>query len=262
MDTDAIARFWEWWPIVAARLASAGAPVLLAEIDDLARQVDKIHPNIQVLGKSDPNGSSWLCLSSRGNLQVRPLVDRWALGAPPAANWRFLSARPPSWPAKRKTVFPLTDIVTVPDEDNLCEVIHVRLHHPELATLERAHQDALMFTALDHLLGEDAVERWIGDVEVADEAPTNAVPIAELRPIVKDVAARATGERWQAIRAGGKDKPLLVCINRALKPIDSVALPIHARVDLKLQSPTRHGLAQTATADSPGSRKIRRRLHP
>lgn len=245
-DSDAIARFWVWWPTVVARLKPATEPVRLEELDELVRRVEEIHPKIQVLGRYKPDAESWLCLSSRGNLEIRALVETWARGAPndaAEAGWRFLTARPPSWPPDRKAGMALEEFVAAVERDELTEVIHVVLHHPNMQQLEPMHRDSLAFVALDHLLGENAVERWLGNVEVSDVRPTNAMPIAALHAEVKALAAHATGERWQAIRAGGKRNPLLITINRALKPLDHVGLPIHLRIDLMLQAPNRHGLA-------------------
>ena len=51
------------------------------------------------------------------------------------------------------------------------------------------------FLALDGALGEDGVERWMGSVEAAADAPAGARPIAELRAATDALAKAATGEK-------------------------------------------------------------------
>lgn len=245
---SAITQFWSWWPTAVERLRPATDRVLLAEVDELVRRVEDIHPKIQVLGKFDPKGGSWLCLSSRGNLAIRPLVERWAAAAPKDDGWRYLCARPPAWPPKRAMPFPLEELEAFVEKDELCELAHVTLHHPAMGDVEDLHRDTLAFVALDHLLGEDAVERWVGNIETASGSPEGTVPITELRRLIDQLAEEATGKKWQAVRAGGKDNALLVSINRAIKPLDHLELPIHVRIDLTLQAPTKRGMVQSKEA--------------
>lgn len=244
-DERAITEFWAWWPDLVSRLEANDAVVRLEDDADLGERASAIHPKIQVLGEYRPDGSSWLCLSSRGNIELRPLVQLWAARAQLHSDgWRFLTARPRSWPPTRHTPFPFVELELVHRHDELREVIHVSLYHPAMATMEPVQTNQLAFMALDHLLGEDDVERWIGNLSVATERPEGAAPIESLCEAVRAAAERATAEQWQAVSSGPKSAPTLVTINRAVKPIDHVELGMHVRIDMQLRAPGPRGLAQ------------------
>lgn len=243
-DDEAIAELWAWWPDLLARLNATGEVVRLQDVEALCRRVAAIHPKIQVLGEYRPGGSSWLCLSSRGNIEVRALVERWAARSVDRDGWRFSTARPRNWPPARSTPFPFVELEVAHQRDELREVIHVSLFHPAMVAMDPVQKNQLAFMALDHLLGEDEVERWIGNLSVTPARPAGAQPIASLGEAVRALAAQATAEQWQAVSTGPKAAPTLIAINRALKPIDHVELGVHVRIDIELRAPGPRGLAQ------------------
>src|SRR5687767_12932539 len=95
---DPITAFWSWWPSFVSTLREAGAPLALEQADALRDRAHAIHPKVQVLGRYKPDQTSWLCLSSRGDLGVRATLERWLAHAGADPGWRFMAARPRSWP--------------------------------------------------------------------------------------------------------------------------------------------------------------------
>lgn len=74
------------------------------------------------------------------------------------------------------------------------------------------------------MLGEEAVELWIGTIDPAVAAPHGSRPLAELPRLVAETVAEAmpNGEMgWSMLRADGPRGPVLVmCLNR-LAPVQA-----------------------------------------
>jgi len=47
----------------------------------------------------------------------------------------------------------------------------VVVHHPEFVQMQESQRQQFVFLVLDWALGEDDVERWVGGVEAAVDAP-------------------------------------------------------------------------------------------
>ena len=95
----------------------------------------------------------------------------------------------------------------------------MRLWHPALAEQPVEARLRAAFLFLDNLLGEEGVERWIGEIDVLDD-PTGGKTPDELRAEVDRRAATATGEAWVlATIQDGRDVAIAV-VNPAVKPID------------------------------------------
>jgi hypothetical protein len=243
-DSDASAAFWAWWERHRSELAKRGGQHDFAADEALAERVAALHPTVEVTGTFLPGGDSWLCLSSRGNIEVRNRVEQLVARAP-KHDVRLLTARPPRWPPPGETPFAFEGVCVVLERDTLREMIDLTLYHPSLAVMDAVDRSLAAFSVLDHLLGEDDVERWVGTIDVSLEPLDNALPIEALKGEVAALAADATAERWQAVTSGTRNHPVVVTVNRALKPIDHVALTTHVRIDIELRSPGPRGLAHT-----------------
>ena len=101
--------------------------------------------------------------------------------------------------------------------DDTRQRVDVRLWNPGLAAADPGLRMRAGFLFLDNLLGEDAVERWVGEIDVL-EAPVEGRTPEELRAEIERRAAEATGESWtlaqrqrrcpdQGERGGQADRP-------------------------------------------------------
>jgi hypothetical protein len=98
--------------------------------------------------------------------------------------------------------------------------LDVRLWHPIVERAPEAVRLQAAFLFLDQLLGEDDVERWIGEIDLL-EAPTSGRTPAELKAEVDRRRTDATGDAtWIVGQRDGPDGPMFVTANAALKRID------------------------------------------
>src|SRR5262249_4004704 len=108
--------------------------------------------------------------------------------------------------------------------------------HPVLATLPEQAQGQIAFLALDWLLGEEAVELWIGPVEYADTHP-DARSREELAEAVEALARKHSDPTWLLLQGQLPDGRILLAITQ--HPLKSARWPrfdMHAPVVL----PFRH----------------------
>ncbi len=259
MPRDAIPAFWSWWATASASFAEA--------FDARAKPADDLIAAMNAHVAHIDAGLDWefgagvasthhLCLSGKGDPIRRAVAERWVkLGPPADAPWEYYSARQ----ATRGTdlQFQLRDVnlafsaLTFEIEDDAArEVVHVRAFHPAFPSLDDGERRTVLFIALDNLLGEDGVERWLGAVEVLADAPNEAIGYAALREHIDALAARAKREGWAILRGTRDGAPIFVTTNLALKRIDHPHLDMHLVVDLKLLTPTEQGLTTSDEADA------------
>ena len=91
-----IEAFWEWWGAEGARRFAAAIDQNSFDTiaEDTSARVDAM--NNRLGWETGPGAASAHCLyvSSGGDPQLRPLVERWLKAAPPAdETWEFASAR-------------------------------------------------------------------------------------------------------------------------------------------------------------------------
>jgi hypothetical protein len=99
-------------------------------------------------------------------------------------------------------------------------LLDVRLWHPRFAEVDEQVRLQAAFLFLDHLLGEDDVERWIGAIELFD-GPSGGRTPAELKAEVARHAAAPADASWingERTRPDGQVE--LVIANAGLKRID------------------------------------------
>ncbi len=237
MNRDPIADFWAWWRLHHARLAEACDRGRLGRLGD---QLD------DVIAALDP-GLEWeigtggrprsLVVSAAGDSRLRPLTERWARAAPPAADrWVFHPARVPV-PLEP---FRLGEVEIDPEAirltltgDDVFEQVDVIVWHPRFDDLPEPLRLQIAFRVLDAALGEDSVERWIGIVDAVVEPPANGVPASALAREVAEFAAGFTGESFELVEDRDLDgRPELLTVNRAFKRIDHLFHDLYVEVDL------------------------------
>jgi len=98
----------------------------------------------------------------------------------------------------------------------LAAPIDLEVQHPAFPALDEQTRAQVGFIALDTILGEEEVERWIGSLSWSASAPTATVTPDGLRAEVERLrAAEPTGE-WALLRG---DEVVAVAA-RPLRPVD------------------------------------------
>lgn len=240
-DESAIEDFWTWWATARERIAAAieGGTVgeSVAEISD---HVHRIHKDLAWELAPGRTSKHALVVSPEGNPAMRPKALTWHSSAPPAdETWEYYASRQPGE----------LDILQAGGvEVNLGEVrsiaswnsdrqrVDVKLWHPNLETAPESTRSQVGFLFLDNLLGEDTVERWIGEIDVLDAAIGGRTP-DELRAEVLRQAEAASPESWMlATRMDKRGDEAIVLVNMSIKPIDHPFHQHHAVVTLAVGS--------------------------
>ena len=136
------------------------------------------------------------CLSPEGNPELRQVALRWLERAPtPDATWEYHASKQPAKSLMTLVTdggqFDLEEMRASAAWDETRRLVDVRLWHPRFPEVPEAVRLQAAFLFLDHLLGEDGVERWIGAIELFD-GPTGGRTPAELKAEVERHAAEPT----------------------------------------------------------------------
>ncbi|MDA0638858.1 DUF695 domain-containing protein, partial [Nonomuraea sp. MCN248] len=121
--------------------------------------------------------------------------------------------------------------------------VDVSAYHPVFGELdEDARMDATLM-ALDRLLGEDDVARWVGEITPATSAPIDAVPAVHLPAVVADVAADHETGQWATLEGRtATGAPLVAATRYPLRPVDHPLLDQHIAVTLPYRDKDGGGL--------------------
>jgi hypothetical protein len=169
-----------------------------------------------------------VCMSCNGDPRLRKLAYRWYQAAPPGDDAiefhpHRIAAHDPMSIAigidgLNASIADLRFDVSV---DSSREKVDLVVKTPDWPQETR---EAAVFLALDAILGEVRVERWIGRIEFADRGPTDdgldAVALAQ-KVATLDAAAR-NHPAWAILQKVDKEGRMhaLVSVRRPLKPID------------------------------------------
>lgn len=155
---------------------------------------------------------------------LRATARRWLAAAPPVdAVWSFADLRPAT-PSTELTLGGQTysaDECTVSMQIGM-SLIHVAVYHPSFG-LPETPAEQVVYLLLDSLLGEEAVELWIGAIEAVPSPGPDAVPLSRLRDEVATLAQGILPEdgqrQWQFLEALESDSPSIVAVAPPLAPL-------------------------------------------
>jgi hypothetical protein len=235
-----IAAFWAWWAASRDEIASAieagSAPAWAGQI---SRNVSAVHKRLAWELAPGATARHAMIVTPEGDPEIRPTALAWASAAPEAdAIWEYHPSRQPGAEGfvlvLGEARVDLDEVRAIAGWDDQHELLDVRLWHPAFPSLDQGQRRQAAFLFLDHLLGEDAVERWIGAIDILDD-PTGGRTPAELRAEVDRQRGTATGQCW--VVAQGTDERgehVVVNANAALKRIDLPFDDHHLAVAIQL----------------------------
>ncbi|GAA1248073.1 DUF695 domain-containing protein [Oryzihumus leptocrescens] len=251
----AIGAFWQWWVAEGAD-AVAGA---IADrepgriVEALSARVDAVHDGLAwELGPGGQESQHVLVVTAAGDPALRPLARRWRLAAPPAdAVWSYADMRQPTADAGAVSLEIEGQHVDLARATAGARVVgaavDVSVHHPAWADLEPQMRTQAAFLLLDTVLGEAAVETWLGEVSAAELEPLDAVPLTGLRSVVCSLEEQhldADGEpTWAVLEGTGPTgRPVLAMTQVPLRAATAPHLDTHVAVVVPFTDTTEQGL--------------------
>ena len=198
---DSGAEFWKWWPGARDGIAKAIVSGAFDDriVNDITKHVQRVHPQMAWELQPGAQAAHAFCLSPEGNPELRQVALRWLERAPkPDSTWEYHASKQPAKSLMTLVVaggqFDLEEMRASAAWDETRRLVDVRLWHPRFPEVPEDVRMQAGFLFLDHLLGEDGVERWIGAIELFD-APTGGRTPAELKAEVERHAAEPTATR-------------------------------------------------------------------
>ncbi|GAA5041640.1 hypothetical protein HNP84_002317 [Thermocatellispora tengchongensis] len=254
-----IAGFWSWWAEARPELdAMVDADQADALAERITPAVAALHPSLVWEIAPGRTAKQALVVTAAGDAELRPLAHRWARAAPPAdARWEFHPSRQANPEALELTL----DVGGYDfDLDQLSLGLHVprgtpRLdvvaYHPIFTLLDEDTRMEATLLALDWLLGEDDVARWIGEITPAAFPPIDAVAAAHLSAVVADLASGYQDEQWALLEGQtGSGAKLVATARFPLRPVDHPLLDQHIAIALPYEHATEDGLPAGPSLDS------------
>jgi uncharacterized protein DUF695 len=244
----AIESFWTWWESARPRAEKmiSGTPDdrLTAELN---ARVGAIHAGLQWEFTTGSESTHVLVVTSGGDPALRSLAERWRRSSPePDEIFGYAAARPGNPSAMggvlqidgHRLVLSEARFAAEPDEAALA--VHVLVWHPEFATMSEQSRTHVAFLTLDWLLGEDAVEIWIGHI-AAVSRPGPYLTGVELAEVVDRMEPEDGTERWGTLTGTRRGKPLVALAQVPLKPARWPGCHLHIRIDVPYRQRDENG---------------------
>ena len=238
----AIADFWAWWS--AAGSAAVAAAIEAREpdgvVEELGARVDAVDPALAWELAPGTDSRHVLVVTAGGDPAARPVARRWRLAAPPADEvWTFADMRQPAVDAATVSLEIGGQQVDIGRATAGARVtgsaVDVAVHHPAWVALDPETRGQAAFLLLDTVLGELAVETWLGEVTAAELEPLDAIPLTGLRSVVRSLEEEHTdaeGEpTWAVLEGfGPTGLPVLAMTQVPLRPATAPHLDTHVAV--------------------------------
>jgi hypothetical protein len=248
----AIVEFWRWWPGARPRVEAAIAggtwsDELIAEISARVKAIDK---KLEWEFSRGSRIGHALVVSAAGAARLRAVAERWRRAAPAAdGSWEYHSTRQPDPAALSAALNVSGHEIKLPELRFGCRIdadryeVDVVVYHPDFVALAEPDRLLVAFLALDWLLGEVAVELWVGVVEVSTTPPTRAESGEALAAVVARLAGRLRETSWLMLErtpAGGR--PHLAALRHPVKSARWPQFDTHIEVVVPYQAIGETGL--------------------
>jgi uncharacterized protein DUF695 len=276
-QAHAIHRFWSWWRAKGARETAAairaGEPERM--FNRMARQLTAIHPGLIWEFAAGTDSEHVLVVTSEGDPVLRAITSRWRLAAPPAGSlWAYSSFRLPAADPATSVVTlgrAQIDVTSATVSARVCGAhVDLTVYHPGFADLPEDQHVLTAFLLLDTVLGEAAVDTWVGTVAArvprpqctpslldpcladaelggAPEATTDRVPLIDLPALVSHLEAELTdsegGRPWLLSRGTADDGDVILASAQVpLRAASAPHLDTHVDVSVAFSEWTPRGL--------------------
>jgi len=239
VDPD-FGMFWGWWTgfrdVIAAAIDNRSLDDRI--VKEISAAVDRLCKGMAWELAPGRSAKHAFCLTPEGDAEKRPIALRWLASAPqPDTTWEYYASRQPSSLTTLNIgghSIDLTEMRAIAGWDAARQRLDVRLWHPVFPSLSDEVRGTVPFLFLDELLGEDDVERWVGQVDMLDKPIGGRTP-DELRAELDRRRREADGQSWVlAQRTDRQGSVAIVSVNVALKQIDYQFADHVLRIDVDL----------------------------
>ena len=166
---------------------------LIAEVSGRVKSIDR---ELEWEFARGTRGGHAFVVSAAGEPRLRAVAERWRRAAPAAdERWEYHSTRQPDPSSLAAALTVSGHEIKLTELGFACRIdadryeVDVLVHHPD-PSLSQTEPNTVAFLALDWLLGEVAVELWVGVVEVTETLPPQAEPGEALIAVVAQLARR------------------------------------------------------------------------
>jgi hypothetical protein len=259
-DRSPILEFWRWWATIGeARLTAAiGNGDHSIWVGEISLRVAAIHPELQWETGKGRSSQHALCVTAAGVAALRPLAERWFRASPPTTGmWEFSPARQPD-PSVLTSTLEFSDVkvelsaarISI-QVDDVRQRLDVKVFHPAFAVLGNDGSRRVTYLLLDWLLGEDDVERWLGEIATVLDDPPDSVPAEALSEVIVEMAARHVEPVWVlAESTTPSGRRLLLSAMRPLRWIDHPLFDLHTEIQLQYSLQRDDGLPTAAALEA------------
>lgn len=239
-EAEQTGDFWAWWSggrdRVARAIATGGFDERL--VGEITKAVHAIHPAMAWELAPGKRAQHAFCISPEGNAEVRQAALAWLASAPPAdAIWEYHASKQAAPKLMGLEIgtwrFDLEEMRAIASWDAARRRVDVRLWHPRFAEAPENVRLQVGFVFLDSLLGEEDVERWVGEIDLL-EAPTGGRTPVELKAEVERRKVEpAADETWVL---GERTEPngsvAIVLADAGLKRVDHPFVDHHVTIEV------------------------------
>jgi hypothetical protein len=235
----AIKAFWAWWPHARPRIERAIESGdwdhgIVAEVADHVKAID---PQLEWEFGRGTRAEHVLCVTATGNRALRATAERWRRAGPDVDGaFEFATSRQPNLSNMDATLsldgfqVALNDLRFTVWLDSERAEVDVGVWHPTFAELPEPTRLQVAMLALDWLLGEDAVEIWVGAIDVLPSAPAHAGPADLVVAAMAELVETHRKPVWSLLQGTGPKGPLLAMVQVPLKPARWPLLDTHIRL--------------------------------
>lgn len=251
-----IAAFWTWWRD-EGRAVTTGFVEGRVPAEQLAPAmadaVHAVHPDLEWETTAGSASRHLLTVTAAGVPELRGVARRWFRAAPPAdAEWAYADVRLAATGDLARTSLQVDGReygVAAATVDAYVRglAVDVSVYHPLFADLEPPDRDRIAVLLLDHVLGEEAVETWVGEVGSSPLPALDPVPIGGLRSVVRDLREQHTDDAGRPAYVlmqgtGPTGSPVLVLARAPLKPATAPHLDTYVGLVVPYADRTADGL--------------------
>lgn len=249
----AVFDFWQWWGSSRASLMETlHKPSGLSRRagEELTARVHAIHPALAWEVGPGHLAEFQLTLSPEGDPALRAVTERWRRAGPgDDLQFEYHPARTAAVSMGGlklrvgQSSLDLDHMVVGTRFDRSRARIDLQLHHPGLSELDDDGRMTVCFLALDAALGEDEVERWIGEVTPVLSRPIDQIGIVHLPVVVEQLTDEVGSDSWVLMEGSASDGTLvLVSAVFPLRRVDSPLLDLHVAVNVPYGERAESGL--------------------
>lgn len=220
----AIEQFWSWWSENRDEVIAAG------QAEDIERVRVLLAPAVAAMDagldwefRIGKDGPHTLVVTGGPKLELRGLAERWALASSADDKVEFAPSRLPDPGAFETTStvegydVQLGETVVGARIDQEHGRLDVSVHHPLFPLLGDGARLTVAFRSLYAALGEDDVERWLGEVKAAADPPIDAFPVSALPPLTEQLRGKP---HWIELTGKSRLGAVRASVQRPLSRVD------------------------------------------